>query len=228
MGSGFWVIIAAIFFFEASLGPVNDNFNELLVRRFNISYTDAGKLLLIHFTLLPFISALFSYALGKVPHLRRLSIVVSSILYFLAHLSVYFLGNTSSPKFYHYLVIAIFLIILSVNFSIYYVSLTAAVTYMIEEKVLGPAWGIAGSVVGFSQCIVPLIFIEIIDSNPDLSISYRSLSLFCCSLSVIPVLFGLWIYFRDYRIIDNKLLVSQALENEKKEIVNPLVSESNQ
>ena len=95
MGSGFWVIIGAIFFFEASLGPVNDNFNELLVKRFSISYTDAGKLLLIHFTLLPFISAIFSYVLGKVPHIRRLSIVISSSLYFLAHLSVYSLGNTT-------------------------------------------------------------------------------------------------------------------------------------
>lgn len=82
---------------------------------------------------------------------------------------------------------------------------------MVEEKVLGTAWGIAGSVVGFSQCIVPLIFIKIIDSDPNLSISYRSLSLFSCSLAIIPVLFALWIYFRDYRKIDNKLLVAQAL-----------------
>lgn len=211
LSSGFWIIAASIFFFESSLGPVNDNLNELLVARFGISYTDAGKLLLIHFTLLPFISALFAYFLRKKPSIRRMSIVVSSLLYVIAHLVVYFLPNSPEPQYYHYLVIVIFLVILSVNFTIYYVSLTAAISFLVEEEVLGTAWGIAASMVGFSQCLVPLAFIKIIDSNSDLAISYKSLSLFTTSLAVIPFLFALWIYFRDYSILDIKL--SEALEN---------------
>lgn len=76
--------------------------------------------------------------------------------------------------------------------------------------------------VGFSQCLVPLAFIGIIDSNSDLAVSYKSLSLFTTSLAVIPFLFALWIFFRDYSILDIKL--SDAIENK---LQDSLISDSN-
>jgi hypothetical protein len=87
-------LTGAIFFAEASLGPFNDNLNDLIVKRFNIPYVTVGKLLLIPFTFL----APFSLAVGtictKKPHYRRNIMLISSLIYFSAILSLYLLPNT--------------------------------------------------------------------------------------------------------------------------------------
>jgi len=41
------VLCGAIFSFEAALGPYFDNMNEMIVKRFGIDYTDAGKMLIV-------------------------------------------------------------------------------------------------------------------------------------------------------------------------------------
>ena len=83
-----------IFFCEASLGPFNDNLNELIVSRFNFSYTDTGKLLLIPFVGLIFFTAFSGYVLRKRPSIRRISMLVSTTLYMSSHLVLFFLDNT--------------------------------------------------------------------------------------------------------------------------------------
>ena len=56
-----------VFFSEGSLGPFNDNLNDLLVNRFNIPYKDAGGLLLIPFGGLSIFSILVGLYLSKKP-----------------------------------------------------------------------------------------------------------------------------------------------------------------
>ncbi len=72
------------------------NLNDLIVKRFTISYVDVGKLLLIPY----FCGAIFSLMVGKIliekPKYRRLSFFIASILYLLGTIALYILTNKSS------------------------------------------------------------------------------------------------------------------------------------
>lgn len=48
------------------------------------------------------------------------------------------------------------------NFAVYYASITTSISFLVDSSILGTAWGVAGSMIGFSQCLVPLLFITII------------------------------------------------------------------
>ena len=85
----------AVFFFEAALGPYFDNFNDMIVKRFGISYTDAGKMIIIPEALL----VVFGYIIQKIcsndAKWRRKLLLGFSILY-LGFISwIYLLPNTN-------------------------------------------------------------------------------------------------------------------------------------
>ncbi len=84
---------------------------------------------------------------------------------------------------------------MSINFAMYYSCLTSAVSYVVKPCFIGTAWGAVGSSIGLSQCLVPLAFIPIINSDSNLSVSYQRLNYFAIVLAAIPVLFGFWINF---------------------------------
>jgi Na+/H+-translocating membrane pyrophosphatase len=77
------------------------------------------------------------------------------------------------------------------------------VSYVVSPNVLGTAWGAVGSSLGLSQCLVPLIFIPIINSNFDISISYELVNLFGVAFAAISVLFSIWIIcWENYSVLD--------------------------
>lgn len=48
---------------------------------------------------------------------------------------------------------------------------------MVDKKTIGTAYGVLGCMIGLSQSATPFLNIAIIDSDPDLSVSYRTLNL---------------------------------------------------
>lgn len=162
LSTKFWVIIAAIFCSEASLGSFNDNLNELIVSRFNFKYADTGKILLIPFMGMAIFTIIIGYLLRQKPHLRRIIIAFGTMLYFAAHVGLYLLPNTKNPQTYHYVYVVFFLLSMSFSFAVYYSALTASISFLVNPSVLGTAWGCAGSAIGISQCFIPLLFTAII------------------------------------------------------------------
>ena len=112
-------------------------------------------------TILTFI---FGSILKKNPKIRRLSIAVASVFYLTAMSALYFLPNSTQPSPLHYVMIVIFLISFAVFATVYYASLTTSVPYLVKESILGTAWGFAGCAVGFSQCIIPGLYIVVMGS----------------------------------------------------------------
>ena len=68
-----------------------DNLNDLLVKRFNIPYPDAGALLIIPYSGLTIFSIIFSVLISKKPHTRRNTFLMSNLLYALAQVLLYLL-----------------------------------------------------------------------------------------------------------------------------------------
>lgn len=52
--------------------------------------------------------------------------------------------------------------------------------------------------IGFSQCLVPLLFITIIGGQTQLSEAYKNLSGMGVILAIIPLLFAMWVNYYDY------------------------------
>lgn len=86
--------MATTLFTEASLGSCLDNMNDLLVKRFNIPYTDAGLLLITPYSGLAIFSVIFGFAIGKWPQSRRPTYVLSTALYFVGQILLYLLPET--------------------------------------------------------------------------------------------------------------------------------------
>lgn len=85
---------------------------------------------------------------------------------------------------------------MSLNFAVYYASITTSIPFTVNSDILGTAWGCAGSAIGFSQCLVPLLIIYVINSHTDLGVAYRNLNFMGILLSIIPVLFSMWINYK--------------------------------
>ena len=91
----FWVIVAAVFFSETVLGSHVDNLNDTIVKRFRITYVNAGYLMFIPYGAAAFTSFLLGLVLEKKPKLRRILVGSSTIAYSMGLLAMYFLPNVS-------------------------------------------------------------------------------------------------------------------------------------
>lgn len=125
-------MIAMVFFSEGSLGPFLNNLNDLIVRRFAISYADTGKLLIIPFGAL----SIFSVIVGKVftqnSKIRRKSFLFSTSLYFVMMAALYFVPNQESPSTFYYFFVALFLLTMSFAFSIFYSGMCTSISYVVK------------------------------------------------------------------------------------------------
>ena len=127
-----------------------DNLNDLIVKRFSISYSNAGRLLLIPFGGLSILSIIVGKTFIHYPHLRRGSFLLSTCLFFVMMVCLYFLPNTSDPSAWHYIFIILFLISMSFAFTIFYAGVSPAISYIVEEESIGTAWGVVGTAIGLS------------------------------------------------------------------------------
>lgn len=200
----FWVLILAELFTEVSLGSFNDNLNDLIVKRFNIPYADAGILLVIPFASVAILSILFSIVMNKHPKTRRTLMVASTVLYLVGQIVLYFLPDTQEPTAWYYVVISFFCLTNGFGFAILFSGLQAAIPYVVEKKTIGTAYGVLGCAVGFSQCLMPFVNIAIIDSDPDLSISYTTLNLFYIGFATISLSLAVYIKCGAFESVDQK------------------------
>lgn len=113
------------------------------------------------------------------------------------------------------------------NFAVYYASITTSISFLVDSSILGTAWGVAGSMIGFSQCLVPLLFITIIGGQTQLSEAYKNLSGMGVILAIIPLLFAMWVNYYDfyYDILDVRYAESDDYSNrssqeKNKDIIN--------
>lgn len=79
------------------MGGFNDNFNDLLIKRFGFSYTEAGQLIMIPFGGMAIYSVIIGKLLSDYPAYRRITTLVTFSWNFIAMLALYYLPNSHSP-----------------------------------------------------------------------------------------------------------------------------------
>jgi len=172
--------------------------NDMIVKRFSINYTDAGKMIILPEALLVF----FGYGIQKIcatnPKWRRKILLGSSISYFIFISWLYLLPNTTEPTAIYYIVICIFLLIMSLMFACEYCALVGASSYFVHKSELGTAYALATTALGACQCFGPLVNSAILNQYTELDKSYELLSLFGAGMAVFPVLFAVWMYQKEF------------------------------
>jgi hypothetical protein len=193
--------------------PIIDNLNEAFVVSYNIPYVTAGFILMT----VTFLTGIFLVVIGimhtKFPNSKRISFIIVSVIYFIS-LSVLYVIPTihkdmSTPTI-HYIFAFFFLIAKAASITILWAFIYTSVIYFVDEKHLGTAYGILLTAMGFGECIGPIINALILNTNSDLSVSYKNFFLYYTCISMIPILIAVWIKFRpEFDIID------QATESHK-------------
>lgn len=157
---------------------------------------------MIPFSFLAVFTILCGFILKKKSSFRRLSMLIGPTFYMVCHFILFLTPNTKTPSLLNYVIVIMFLFSMSFNFAVYYVSITPSISFFTPNGSLGAAWGVAGSAIGFSQCLVPILIGAILSQTQNLSQSYRNLSALGVLLSIIPVLFAMWINYYDYEVLD--------------------------
>jgi len=126
-------------------------------------------------------------------------------LYFVALIFLSLIPQTDTPSSLNYLVVILFLFIMSFNWAVFHSILEPCIAYYVEEKALGSAWGVVGSSLGLSQSIFSLMNIGITSSSKSLLKSYEKLIIYYIVIAGLALLVACWIRFRDYTPLDKNL-----------------------
>jgi len=90
------------------------------------------------------------------------------------------------------------------SFSVYYTGIIASIPYVVERTSVGTAFGVIGCFVGLSQCTTPFMNIAIIDSDSDLSVSYKTLNLVYILIAFIAFCFAVYINWGPFQALDRR------------------------
>lgn len=93
---------------------------------------------------------------------------------------------------------------MSFGFAIYYSAILAAVPYVVDKNSVGTAFGVLGSIVGLSQISTPFMNIAIIDSDDDLSVSYKRLNFVYIFLALTALVTAIYINWGGFELMDKK------------------------
>lgn len=159
---------------------------------------------MIPFTSVAILSIIFSVVMNRRPKTRRTLMFVSTAIYLLGQILLYFLPETKEATPWYYVVIVFFCLTNGFGFAILFSGLQAALPYVVEKKSIGTAYGVLGCAVGFSQSVMPFVNTAIIDSDPDLSVSYTTLNLFYIGFASISLGLAIYIKCGSFESVDQK------------------------
>ena len=137
------------------------------------------------------------------PKMRRRVLVFGFLTNFIAFILLYYLPNTQLPSGYHYFVISLFLCSISVGLGSYYCGVLPCIANVVEENVLGLAWGVLGTAIAFAGLAAPSIYSFIVSLNEDdLVVGYSNMVLCGMCFSWAALISSLFMYFQPHGIFD--------------------------
>ena len=131
--------------------------------------------------------------------------VIGKALYLVALIVLYQMPKTDSPSSLYYIMVIVFLLMMSFNWAVFHSIVEPCIAYYVQEQHLGTAWGIVGSTLGLCQSIFSLVNIWITSSSKSELLSYSYLMLNYIVVGGVSLGVGLWIRCRDYSRLDSRL-----------------------
>ena len=176
----YWLILLNCALFSGSYYTFIDNANEILVKRFGYNTDTAGLMITIIFV----IGIMWTPIFGKLVDVfgkRGIIMLISCILIIGAHILIAFLNDTTSPNY----LILIPLVMLGFFFSTYSVVIWPSLPLVVEQKMVGKAFGM---VTVFQNCMLaaaPAIVGLISDNTKSNDFGYFWTEIFLLGLVVL-------------------------------------------
>lgn len=163
--------------------PFNNVAGNLLHEKYGYSMEEAGAIMGIPFI----ISAVMSPFMGSLVDIfgcRAILLASTSLLLAIAHSLIAFTLITPYVP----------LVLLGVSYSIYASAMWPSVAYVVEQRLLGTAYGIVTAVQNAGLAVFPLIIGAIKDKTG----TYKYPEIFFLSITLMGFVVALWLNYEDY------------------------------
>lgn len=84
---------------------------------------------------------------------------------------------------------------MSLEYSIFFSGIQAAIPHVVDSKTVGTAYGVMGSAIAFSQCTGPIINTLTLDSDSNLAQAYRNYNLCYIFIALVPFCLAFYMGF---------------------------------
>jgi MFS family permease len=182
-----------------------DNVVECLHERFGLQVPDAGKLVMIPYIVCSICCPFYGYVSNKYLSKRKLLIFLVPTFAALAHFIIFMIPNTKEASAGTYILIVLGLTILGLAFSGYVSIVVPSVSLVVDEAILGTAFGVLGMSNSVTESVFPMISSVIIEHWSD-GEGYRVnslLFLFVCIMAMMAGLLMLLSRNKKSRELDN-------------------------
>ncbi|CAD8114867.1 unnamed protein product [Paramecium sonneborni] len=185
-----WILLMICTFSLCIFIPFLDNANQFCQQRFNLSNISAGRAIIITYLTPMFVSPFIGCIVDKVGYRRRW-MILTSLLFIISHLlfAIIPTPEDGSPQFAA--VVPLFL--LGVSYAFYSCVMIPCVQYLVEQRIMGTAFGLMGLFESIGACVFPLVSSQIYNTNGD----YRQVGFFYMGIGCVNLIFVLTLYFVD-------------------------------
>ncbi|CAK60131.1 unnamed protein product (macronuclear) [Paramecium tetraurelia] len=185
-----WILLMICTFSLCIFIPFLDNANSFCQERFNLSNISAGRAIIITYLTPIFVSPFIGYVVDKVGYRRRW-MILTSLLFILSHLLFAIIPTPEDGSPQYAAVVPLFL--LGVSYAFYSCVMIPCVQYLVEQRIMGTAFGLMGLFESIGACIFPLVSSQIYNTNGD----YRQVGFFYMGIGCVNLIFVLTLYFVD-------------------------------
>lgn len=199
LGLTFWLLVSIGFVMPGIWYGFLDNVVECIHERFGISSVTAGKLVMAPYIMCSLCCPLYGWISNKYLNRRKLLIFCVPTIAAIANLVIFLIPNTTDAGTETYVLIVFGLSILGFAFSGYVSIVVPSVSFVVEEHILGTAFGVIGMFNAISEAVFPVISSQIIEhfSDPpggeDESEGYKINSLFFLAVCTLAMASSFWL-----------------------------------
>ena len=168
--------------------------NQFFIDRFGFTNMSAGRLIAIPYLTSVIISPLIGMVIDKVGN-RRFFIIVTCCTFIASHI-LFGTLPTGSKKFPNYYSI-IPLLLLGSSFALYSCAILTCIQFVVEERIIGTAFGIMAMCENLALSTFPVISAMIIENEIEIRDGFRDVSFFFVAIGFFDLLLASSLYFVD-------------------------------
>ncbi|CAK59984.1 unnamed protein product (macronuclear) [Paramecium tetraurelia] len=190
----FWILILICTLAMGAYVPFLDDANDFLQEKFEFSYVQSGRILTLTYLAAAITSPFLGPYVDKVGK-RRFFILITCLFFSATHFLFGFMksGYHDKPNWFS----IIPLITLGMSYSLYCCVLIPSVQYVVQQRVIGTAFGILGMFTSTSMALFPILAGYIVEEATSKEEGYSTVGFFYCGVSIFGLIFTISLYFFD-------------------------------
>jgi len=194
LGCLFYLLLILISVLDAAFYSFMANANSLLVSRFGFDQTGAGQFVAIVYATGLVFCPLFGWITDRYGN-RVYSFITSCLIFTLAHIFICYLKDATLGITNTSVLVALYSV--GIHDSIYSAVMWPSVSIIVEDSVMGSAYGIVTSLANILAAVFPIAIGCIHDETINVKNGYFWTEAFLAIIGYVSLLISIWIWFED-------------------------------